>query len=575
MAMTASAHKYSGQSEAMKLGKTDQVMQPTRAKAVSKNSDSKMPIQNPVQMKMIGKSLSSLKAGEIIDNDMIINPGIPTEDWIMEGYLADAYSFSYQEGMPVKYASDGKNMYLLDIIPGNNMQAYIKGSIAEDGKTVTFPMEQLVYIMGDPEEDPYVYEFYFVANKCTVVDGKIVYDAEENEDGSLSFNWTDAVGEIRDDGSIIFKDYLLAIWSFDLDGFVSYIFEPAISALGDNVTSQPESLNDACNYALYYKSMAYGTEPAKMSNVGFREENGKQYIYVNNLITSSPECYVRGELDGNTALFKSQYVFDAKLNRYVELFPANNIRIEQVWDEEWEQYRSFLSLDEIESAELIIDRDNGTLTLAEGFGLCDFYDGTIADVKTNLHCKKYDGDKPAIPSAPYELEYSLRIDENTGLWTVSAFGFTLWNKDINGNYINPDHLGWEVLKDGEIFTFSTDFYWELPEDTTIIPYGYSDYDFLFWGEYGAIALTWAYEPFSEWGVRAVYTVDGQTNYSEWLSIDAQTVGFNRIDIPEKIISNKVYYNLDGLESSYPFRNTVNVVKIIYEDGTIAIDKQIF
>ena len=282
-------------------------------------------------------------------------------------------------------------------------------------------------------------------------------------------------------------------------------------------------------------------------------------VYMNGL-TPGLEAWVKGTKDGNTVTFKagqflgldSYYMFYTPIytdgttdeDGYLVAFPGDYTL---TFDPETGIYSN---LDE---------------TKYSAYGLVD---GSLYDYGNQYQVKPYAGDVPAVPSDPYNLS----IDDYTEYWGQYRLGYTIDPLDVDGNYINPEKLGYYLYLDGEQYTLTPDVFSELTEDMDLIPYGFTDG----WDIYNGSCYI-AEDLFTTLGVQTVYTVDGETNYSNVVSVDMEgnvtTVPAPQLNpdgisnVTAKQITSVAIYDAEGRKLDAAQKG-VNVVKMVAADGSV-------
>lgn len=121
----------------------------------------------------------------------------------------------------------------------------------------------------------------------------------------------------------------------------------------------------------------------------------------------------------------------------------------------------------------------------------------------------------AVPADPVITAYNATLDQ----WGYNALQFNIPTADVDGNYILPDKLTWRAFIEGEPFIFTPDDYSGISEEMEEVPYGYidSNYD---------IYTTFFTIPFyveESVGIQSIYRGGGETNYSNIVTIDVNTL----------------------------------------------------
>jgi hypothetical protein len=230
----------------------------------------------------------------------------------------------------------------------------------------------------------------------------------------------------------------------------------------------------------------------------------------------------------------------------------------------------YLLYDLAESYTLTYDPEQNVYTnsdlLAFAGTLTDDY--SIWATRCGFNIEPYAGDVPAVPSDPYDLS----IADYTESYGQYRLGYTIDPFDVDGNFINPEKLGYYIYLDGEQYTLTPDVFSELTEDMDLIPYGFTDG----WDIYDGACYI-AEDLFTTLGVQAVYTVDGETNYSNVVSVDMEgnvtTVPAPQLNpdgisnVTAKQITSVAIYDAEGRKLDAAQKG-VNVVKMVAADGSV-------
>ena len=212
---------------------------------------------------------------------------------------------------------------------------------------------------------------------------------------------------------------------------------------------------------------------------------------------------------------------------------------------------------------LQIDDADGTISLPDGFGICEapwgYPDEGSWDVMTTFEMKpKTEADKPAVPMTPESIFYL-----GTGF---NCFYITLDNVDVDGNYINENNLEYELLINDmrEPYKFKPETYTCLDDETSRIPFEMLDFTFFSgFSTYRVISYT---GNVSNAGVRCVYTVDGKECYSDTRYLDGSTSGVEDVAAADGVPVRKVYIDMLGNTHLETPERGIYVEVTTYADG---------
>ena len=485
----------------------------------------------------------------------VVTPEGTAKPYMFSAYLSSFFGMSYNSGLGVNVSTseDGSKVFFDNMFPMtfNGGEAWVQGNVSTDGTSVTIPSDVVVaelpyegsvdicyvgeLILSGPDEEGY-YNIEGVKEAVFTKDGD-KYFVEDDETNPMRYI---ALYCIETDGSIGLWDYILMPSYEPVDFDTTPVELPA--------GAEPAEY-------IYYYNDSYG-DPMMEQGLVYVDGND---VYMNGL-TPGLEAWVKGTKDGNTVTFKagqflgldSYYMFYTPIytdgttdeDGYLVAFPGDYTL---TFDPETGIYSN---LDE---------------TKYSAYGLVD---GSLYDYGNQYQVKPYAGDVPAVPSDPYNLS----IDDYTEYYGQYRLGYTIDPLDVDGNYINPEKLGYYLYLDGEQYTLTPDVFVELTEDMDLIPYGFTDG----WDIYNGACYI-AEDLFTTLGVQAVYTVDGETNYSNVVSVDMEgnvtTVPAPQLNpdgisnVTAKQITSVAIYDAEGRKLDAAQKG-VNVVKMVAADGSV-------
>lgn len=151
------------------------------------------------------------------------------------------------------------------------------------------------------------------------------------------------------------------------------------------------------------------------------------------------------------------------------------------------------------------------------------------------------------------------------------FFFTLPEYDVNGNYLDPEHLSYSIYANGdEMIAFDPDYYPELSDWTTEITYEIWSQNNYFGYDYAIIYGYW-WDCYAM-GIQAHYTVNGE-KYSSDITVCHIDMPTGTTELPDmKPVSSVRYFNVMGQEIPAPEGLTIKVTT--YTDGTTSATKLI-
>lgn len=181
--------------------------------------------------------------------------------------------------------------------------------------------------------------------------------------------------------------------------------------------------------------------------------------------------------------------------------------------------------------------------------------------------------KPAVPRAPESAEYQI-FDMGPDAPALTYIRYNIPQTDVDGTLMNPDCLFYEVMVDGEPYTFMPDQFAGVPEaGLSLVPYRYNlpgGEIVSAWSERSSIHELLYKVPVESIGVRSVYIVDGVRNESDIMTVDIS--GVDETGIDRQAVAER-YYDLSGVEVSADARGIL-LRKVSYADGSTRVFKTV-
>lgn len=489
-----------------------------------------------------------------------VTPEGESKPYAMNAYIKTIFGISYYSGIAVNISTseDGSKVFFDNMFPSRflNGETWVQGNVSTDGTSVTIPSDVAVAEMPwtDSEGGEHV-------DICYV--GELILSDEPDEEGYYTIVGVKEVVFNKEGDKFFVEDDIenpsryIALYDIEPDGSYypwDYILCPSYEPVGDLAAVElPEGAEPA--EFIYSYNDSYG-DP--VMEKGLVYVNGSD-VYMNDLAAGF-DFWVKGTQEGNTVTFPAgQYLgVDGYYLFYAPFYIDGSV------DEDG--YTNTFPCDYT----LTFDPETGIYSnldenVYSAFGLAD---GTLYDYSNQYVIKPYAGDVPAVPSDPSDLSIADYF-ESIGQYCLY---YTINPVDVDGNFINPEKLGYYIYLDGEQYTLTPDVFVELTEDMDLIPYTFSDsWDIYNNKCYIGEAL------FSTLGVQTVYTVDGETNYSNVVSVDLEgnvtTVpapqlnpnGLNNAAV--KQITSVAIYDAEGRKLDAAQKG-VNVVKMVAADGSV-------
>ncbi|GEM_PF-6206411 len=448
-------------------------------------------------------------------------------------YIMSLYSYSMNNAQfknassvksQIRFDADGKTVYFKDITTSLGVETWLQGTL--DGDTIRIPYGQpLAYYRGK-------YLIFF----CPMIYDDSTGNMEAQDelklivkgDSILSPTFEKAGVFQGGAGYVYINDQQQGSLSFDLDYKMARVTTPAISIPTDI---------EPVEYVYTYENSQGNLTKSKV-NVLHRDND-----FYMQLSTSAPDAYIYGILDGDSiSIPDKQFIHDNTFIYYYNL-------ADPVYNEEGELDDFVLTAN---NKKFRWDPETRSITSSEVFGV-DYMDGMeyCMNYVFNPRLDVYAGDRPAVPARPEWRSLNLDTD-------YPYISFLLYALDVNGEYINPDYITYNIYFDDEIYTFVPGTYMNVKEEMTDVPYSFKDsFDFYI---YDTLHYVYLYEDmYTTVGVQSIYTVDGvehrsdiivynrDTDESSVIEVNNEPDGINTVLAPTATTS----YDLLGRRMSAP------------------------
>lgn len=413
---------------------------------------------------------------------------------------------SVQGGVCNVVLGENNEVYIKNIISQYNINSWVKGTINGSKITIDFPQKAMEF-QGSS---------YYV--------DLLSYDAQEQwylpKDGShtLTLDYDPATNSISTPAGSAFalSDDIVALVDAD-DSWTGYAdWNINISKMDAETVTAPEGLETSD-----YSATAEEYD-GSLVKVGFQGTD----IYVQGISYTMPDAWIKGTVVGDKAIFKNgQYIGpDEQTGYHLFLVSAQG---KKVWDNDQGKIVTQYSLAD---GDIEFDYDEATKTLSNG---STFLVNAGTDEVFYLSAFTKAVIKPftevaATPSKPKKLslnEGGLEYYQNGWGWGV--FSFDLNTKDVDGNYILPEKLSYQLYTrvNGEEkpMTLEAGEFIYLDEDMTEIPFDFTEN----WDIYidGSNRQVFYHVIGPEaFGVQAIYRGQGEEHRSEIAWVNVQGLG---------------------------------------------------
>lgn len=458
---------------------------------------------------------------------------------------------NYEEDMIGRIVfADDNTVYIKDPISTFPRGTYMKGTIDENNViTVNLP-QPIAWEIYEGEEYLYNVDRLKFEND---EDGGSYYQDEENreikfilnDNGELTFD-DDSNGEII----LGLFDVAESFWLGPGEYNITYTpFDEQATTLPDGVTAEDWVLKK-------------GLE-GKRIKVAFDGND----VYMGDLYENTPDGWVKGTRYDNKVEFATdQYLGADEHYGYHTYFLTADYG--ETWNEDYEYWeQGYTKTDKIV---LTYDEANNTLT-ADSEG-----DSTmlINSGKNNIfYVYAYDAPviKKYVPGAG-ALKPMTPIILDFGIYEEYGYGYIVFDIamfDVDGNFLDPDKIHYNLFMDDELFTFYTDEYKKLEEDMTDIPYAFTDNAAIIYTDGTMHGLYFYTTEFNKLGIQVTYTADnGETAKSDiaWYHVTANGINSAKTG-SETDVKSVIYTDLAGRKLSAPAKG-ITIKTVNYADGTV-------
>lgn len=438
-------------------------------------------------------------------------------------------------------------IYIKDFMDHLKAGSWIRGKV--DGDTIRFKLPQPYYEMGGLY-DHRLYGIRAFDQKKIEVNGMTYYTYVT--DTTL----TEMKFVVRGDSMVMAnKDKFFGLsnetygkaWSqFSMSNVVYYIHHDTPASMPADTKAEKWSFEYAVTDT---------TTTGYTVDAAIKDGN----IYIKGLSRRFPDTVIKGNLQGNKAVFDSkQYLTADSTDMYYAYMMASRdssyeVQMGQgVATAVTQQFIPSITFNYDATAKRLISENN--ITINHGI------DSLLAyNVYERVNLNYFEGGCKT-PAKPEWISFFKYSDSE------SSAVFNLYPKDVDGNFIDPDSLYYIIYNDDQAITLrASDYEGKLSEDITLIPYfskaAYVD------NNYHGITV---YETgISRIGVQAVYRWNGEEEASD-IVYYGETTGITA-NQAAKTVKRETYYDLSGRMVKLPGQGIF--IKVTeYADGTKSTKK---
>ncbi len=462
--------------------------------------------------------------------------------------------------MKVVFAPDDKTVWFYEIVSSaSSCFGWIKGEFndAKDRITIAEGQKAWYYYDGsyytaytvcrieqNPEGSAENYDNY------RYKPGEIVFSYAS--DGTMKLlpdeNGVAAIGLIRDSDDPFIVEYgLNGKWLGYGDVNTTYI------PFTEQFNQAPDETLERQNFSLMYDIDTEGGRTGRIVNVVFDGDT----IYLQGVFSLLPEAWIKGEVRGDKAVFKTHQLLGVYSGHYTFFEGGTYATLTDPSTEEeyWELYAMDEVVLDFDKDNLALSAEGVCLALSGGYDILLLVEGVVEPVFKQFL------DVAAVPEQPDIVDF-MPYSSDYGCASVTV---NIPIVDTEGNFLDPSKLSLGLFVNDELFVFKSDQYWSLPsfgmEEMERIPYGFTDgYDFVQTGA-GNMEIRLYREDIQKIGVRSYYQ-GGGTETESAMSVFVAT-GIETIK-PEDI-REVVYYDLTGRQVVNP-SGGLFIKTIVSKDG---------
>lgn len=480
--------------------------------------------------------------------------------------LYGAIAISEDAGLATEFVfTDDNKVYINEPITYAMEDTWIVGDVNEAGDRITIKGGQ-PYAWIDRgwkfeyEESTIIMYYLFISNEVVTkkwdpetmqeYDSPWYWQTDDNEivlvkDGD---NWVPENPELTMTLGTWYEQDLEFGWQGYADDGLYY------TRITDEVVTPPADLQTE------QYSMIWGFE-AKWVNFGVYGDK----VYVQSIDCDVPGSWSMGTIEGDKVRFPEvQFMGKATDRHWVYLYGG---ALQMIWDEYAQQ--ELLSIYPHKDHVWEYEPENEKM-YREGYVMSstnksdDYSKLYLRSATKNPVIRKQHLDPNVKPQAPYTL-MTFPYDD-----ILHEMVFTFYAPTFNeaGDYLDPDHLYYQIYLDGELLTFDPLDYCKITEPFTYVPYTFTDgYDFrhqfLFRTVYFYI------DGIDRIGVRMAYDYNGTWLYSDIAEEDIPQADVDEVGAAEVV--DVRWLDMQGTPVSQPSKG-LYIKMSTMSDGTVRTEK---
>lgn len=458
-------------------------------------------------------------------------------------------SFSYMSGVEKEIVRTDDALYIKNPFISFMTNTYMKADY-KDGKYVT-SLPLLIY--QEQGFDGSTVSYYANILKKEVGDGGVSY--VQGDDTEISFVLEENGNVVLDlgydpvpdeNGFVDVPDKILALTDADGNWFGVGDGGQVYTPFTDETMTPPADLKTD-DWAFLYDGIG------RFIEIGFEGDN----VWFKGIFTTLPDAWVKGVVKGDEIEIPSlQYL--GKANGYFTYL----LTLEIDDDGYVTTYPSLMMNYDAENKVIETKSPNDVLLLNAG-------KETIAYL-TYVKAPRFKL-QPEDINGQVQNPRDLVFNDYFSSFGMAFFDFTLPILNVDGDILNTDNMYYNVLFDGEVWTFYSDEYPEDVEDEiTDIPFNFGVRNF--WGDStGKKEIVIFTQGLSSIGVQLFNKVNGKVYSSDVVSIGLMN-GVSEVSGQGEVVSEE-WYDLSGVRVERPGKGLF-IKKSVLSDGSVRTSKAI-
>ncbi len=285
-------------------------------------------------------------------------------------------------------------------------------------------------------------------------------------------------------------------------------------------------------------------------------------VFLGNLPNAQENKWIKGSISGSKVVFPSnQYLGISPKTGCHATFYGADVNIN--YDPELNEYDAEVS--PTEQVTFTYDAVKKTMSSEDNMVInAGMVETSIYSIMTAPDMKLYSVSGVLTPADPVITYYQPYGGEQ---WQIGVARFTIPRFDVNGDYLDPEKMYYNIYFDEEKVEFYSDEYLMMEDGTTDVPCTYND-QYSIWYSGANYTINFYDGGFEKFGIQVFYK-DGDDVRSSKLVyygdsgvedkfVDAEAIGVTYTDLMGRIVNNPVA----GLY--------LKIVK--YSDGTAKVEK---